>query len=86
MNDIEKAICKLKKLLENTFEAADVCTLLSIKQAIQALQEKQEREKGCEYCKEDFIMHDVVCNENPLKTKAICNIPLNCCPNCGREL
>lgn len=50
MTDIEKAIQKLKELQKGIFDTADIDKLLSIRQAIQALQEKSEREKGCEYC------------------------------------
>ena len=50
MTDTEKAIQELRELLKKFFDTADVDTLVTIRQAIQALQEKAERDKGCEYC------------------------------------
>ena len=50
MTDTEKAIQKVKELLKKFFDTADVDTLVTIRQAIQALQEKAEREKLQENC------------------------------------
>lgn len=51
MTNTEKAIQESRELLKKFFDTADVDTLVTIKQAIQALQEKAERDKGCEYCR-----------------------------------
>lgn len=50
MTDTEKAIQKVKELLKKFFDTADVDTLVTIRQAIRALQEKAEREKLQEQC------------------------------------
>ena len=50
MTDTEKAIQELRELLKKFFDTADVDTLVTIRQAIQALQKKAKRDKGCEYC------------------------------------
>jgi hypothetical protein len=65
-------------------------------QAYEALQEKAEREKGCDYCKneKDFLEgfgHNIklikgkMCGENQNCGNAF-GFEINCCPNCGRKL
>ena len=72
MTDIEKAIQELKELQKEIFDTAIIDKLLSIRQAIQALQEKAEREKGC-----------ATCNKSNLFIKQH-KFPY--CPMCGRKL
>lgn len=58
-------------------------------QIIQALREKQERDKGCEYCT-DLGRHKVISAEISHFKAAddIYNFPMpvKYCPNCGRML
>ena len=49
--------------------------------AIQALQEKAEREKGCDECKNNYITLPVMCGDEVVR-----GYECNCCPHCGRKL
>lgn len=88
MNEIEKQITILHELqckcVENGFFS-------DIELAETALQEKAEREKGCEYCLRmanmPFEEHDVYIDGNgKLDVDADEDYQLNFCPMCGRKL
>lgn len=82
MNEIERAIhcIKADRALELTNHGR---AIKYYDLAIEALQEKQEREKGCEYCEwhNDPISRLVwECGLDHF------DFELNFCPNCGRKL
>lgn len=78
MNEIENAIKYLLFLkAENNTPSIDI----KLTTAVEALQEKLERDKGCEYCEglttgEDFIK----CPSLNFK------MDVDCCTMCGRKL
>lgn len=80
MNKIEKVIHRfeLLKLLEEN-GTIDSEMPESIKLAIEALQEKQEHEDGCEWC-----TNDITPNMNDFSE--MFGYQPNCCPMCGRKL
>ncbi|HEX2925055.1 MAG TPA: hypothetical protein VHP38_02155 [Ruminiclostridium sp.] len=76
--------------------------VLAIKMAIQALQEKQQREQGCEYCNEPSKLIDIFYGEVKVKNsyihtcsdgagiflngKTVFYMSIDFCPKCGRRL
>ena len=88
MTDTEKAICELRKLQKEIFDTADVDTLVTIRQAIQALQEKAEREKGCSFCNDkrvaSFCATSYHSSLEPITI--IEDLYFGFCPHCGRNL
>lgn len=105
MADIEKAIEQIKKadmelcvgLIKsgNQFIPKQSTPLMeAIDTAIQSLQEKAEREKGCEYCNEGKWFEEdgegAFIKENYLTIKSYAEpdtiISINYCPMCGRKL
>lgn len=100
MNEIEKAIETLKDLRIFDDDCDTECEALDI--AIEALQEKAEREKGCEYCKlaveigavdSDGVMRVEIGNVG-IPFILVNNdtfgtsdlFDINYCPMCGRKL
>jgi len=98
MNDIEKAI----ELLEDEKRTVSMCLTSSgcaehnkfINLAIQALQEKAEREKGCKYSTGENPESITICDGDEIfyvdYDKSFYNRDLNLdwisCPCCGRDL
>lgn len=83
MSEIEKAIKKAidELLLYRSDEFKLSISMDTNIMAVEALQEKLERDKGCEYCEglttgEDFIK----CPSLNFK------MDVNCCTMCGRKL
>ncbi len=74
----------------------------SIKTAIQALKEQQQREQGCEYCNEPSMLIDIfqcelkvkncyihMCSDGAgifLNGETTLYMSIDCCPKCGRRL
>lgn len=80
---MDVAVVRLKNNEEKrTAVYVDLDTLSDFDQALTALREKQEREKGCEYCNDaSFVQSGRYVDSDG----EICGIN-NHCINCGREL
>ena len=101
MNEIEKAIDVLlehKRSINvlTSYKYSPLAISHSIDLAIQALQEKLERDKGCEYCTGNIDSRTYLVKEdgeyayidkkNRLTVNDVCEKQLNYCPMCGRKL
>lgn len=101
MTEIEQAIYLLREGAENwrytSQEWIDDKDAEAISLAIEALKEKAEREKGCEYCNKNFqhnynwLIRDYMLNdkERPrieITGDGIAVIECDYCPKCGRKL
>ena len=88
MTDTEKAIRELRELQKEIFDTAIIDKLLSIRQAIQALQEKAERDKGCSFCNDkrvaSFCATSYHSSLEPITI--IEDLYFGFCPHCGRKL
>ena len=59
----------------------------AFEKAIQALQEKAEREKGCSFCNDkDVFMFEAVSYSYQEPLRNVENIDFEFCPKCGRKL
>ena len=88
MTDTEKAIQEFKE-----YETAEWCTSHipltdSRLQAIQALQEKAEREKGCSFCNDKRVVSFCATSyHSSLEPITIIeDLYFKFCPHCGRKL
>lgn len=89
MTEIEQAKETIKKISD-----LDVKLHLNIKQydlltALEALKEKAEREKGCEYCvnlTESATTLSFKAKGNGVKVVVDCDFDMKYCPKCGRKL
>lgn len=54
--------------------------------AIQALKEKIDREKGCEFCNSEEIDEAVAYTPEPSDSSDVIYIDFKYCPKCGRRL
>lgn len=94
MNDIEKAILALRFIKNNLIknirtENGRKSILDGIKLAIEALEEKQEREKECEVCKDviSIYRYKVASKfKNDSLADLLMDEKANFCPKCGRKL
>jgi len=94
MSEIEKAIELIKIIdVNHDFEDSKINKEFhdTVPLLFQALREKQEREKGCDYCKTmknlPFEEHDVYIDGNgKLDVDDDEDFQLNFCPMCGRKL
>lgn len=76
MSDIERAIQSLQNIVQ--YWCCRQTEVDAAKLAIQALQEKSERENGCEYCDDDFEFWQAEIGGS---------LPdVIFCPMCGRKL
>lgn len=105
MGEIEKAIEVMQYLVESSRSVLFKSlvgkderkqVLQGINVAIQALQEKLERDKGCEYCTGNIDSRPYLVKEDGeyayidgkgrLTVNDVCEKQLNLCPMCGRKL
>lgn len=96
--DISKAIAVIKDL--NYRLAKDGITRQANNMAIRALEEKQRREQGCEYCREykDATETPLIIEEESgrgvylfkgnlcCNSGEFCEVKISFCPMCGRGL
>lgn len=86
MNEIERALATLQDLLDNSIFTSRIDFALEV--AIEALREKQEREKGCAVCSCEY--HQELCAEvvryhsSDFATQE--KVDVHYCPVCGRRL
>ncbi|WP_195543674.1 hypothetical protein [Massiliimalia timonensis] len=93
MTEIEQAIYLLREGAENwrytSQEWIDDKDAEAISLAIEALKEKAEREKGCEYCvnlTESATTLSFKAKGNGVKVVVDCDFDMKYCPKCGRKL
>ena len=93
MTEIEQAIYLLREGAENwrytSQEWLDDKDAEAISLAIEALKEKTEREKGCEYCvnlTESATTLSFKAKGNGVKVVFDCDFDMEYCPKCGRKL
>ena len=75
MSEIEKAL----KYFESYSTPYD-------RVAVQALQEKIDRDKGCEFCNSEEIDEAVAYTPEPTDSSDVIYIDFKYCPKCGRRL
>lgn len=94
MNEIENAIHSMQNL--NLVISITESERNAVNLAIQALQEKAEREKGCEYCNNHkpltslYTEYSVEVDDKELSVwnglRCEEHFKINYCPMCGRKL
>ena len=97
MTEIEQAKETIKKISDLDFKLHLNIRQYDLLTALEALKEKAEREKGCEYCNKNFqhnynwLIRDYMLNdkERPrieITGDGIAVIECDYCPKCGRKL
>ncbi len=94
MNEIEKAIKTIKIAIAEVEWNYPLDYAIAFETAIEALQEKLEREKGCDYCKNiskqlkghKGFGYAVLFEQITIDEIVEINIDVDYCPHCGRKL